>query len=234
MVFGSGRRPFRGRWGCRVGPGQLALSGFCPTERVQGAGLPVERAILHGKLGEHEQALRILVHELGDTTAAEDYCLWGSEGQDVPCRRHLFHTLLATYLQAGPAAPRLTVAAVDLLNRHAADFDAAHVLQLLPGSWSVQLLGPFLTGAVRGSIHARRTAQVALGLARSENLLCSYDKVGAGPLMRRAPHSSQGRRGLAGRGQGRAGGTGMLQASHLDPRPQGVGTRAAALAGCWL
>lgn len=156
----------------------LPLSGFCPAERIQGAGLPVERAILHGKLGEHEQALRVLVHELGDTAAAEDYCLWSSEGQDTPCRQHLFHTLLAMYLQAGPAAPTLTVAAVDLLNRHATDFDAAQVLQLLPGSWSVQLLSPFLTGAMRGTVHARRTAQVALGLARSENLLYAADKVG--------------------------------------------------------
>ncbi|XP_010643246.1 transforming growth factor-beta receptor-associated protein 1 isoform X2 [Fukomys damarensis] len=146
-------------------------------ERIQGAGLPVERAILHGKLGEHEQALGVLVHELGDTAAAEDYCLWSSEGQDAPCRRRLFHMLLAMYLQAKPSAPELTVAAVDLLNRHATEFDAAQVLQLLPDSWSIQLLCPFLTGAVRSSIHARRTAQLALGLARSENLLYTYDKM---------------------------------------------------------
>ncbi|XP_023573115.1 transforming growth factor-beta receptor-associated protein 1 isoform X2 [Octodon degus] len=146
-------------------------------ERIRGAGLPVERAILHGKLGEHEQALRVLVHELGDPAAAEDYCLWGSEGRGAACRQHLFHTLLTMYLQAGPAAPELAVAAVDLLNHHAGEFDAAQVLQLLPGSWSVQLLHPFLTGAMRGSIHAGRTAQVALGLARSENLLYTADKM---------------------------------------------------------
>ncbi|KAG3268145.1 transforming growth factor-beta receptor-associated protein 1 [Ictidomys tridecemlineatus] len=146
-------------------------------ERIQGAGLPMESAILHGKLGEHGKALHILVHELGDFSAAEDYCLWGSEGQDAPCRRHLFHTLLAMYLHAGPAAHELTVAAVDLLNRHATEFDATQVLQLLPGSWSVQLLCPFLTGAMRDSIHARRTTQVAVGLARSENLIYTYNKM---------------------------------------------------------
>lgn len=58
---------------------------------------------------------------------------------------------------------------MDLLNRHAVEFDAAQVLQLLPGTWSVQLLRPFLMGAVRDSIHARRTTRVAVGLARSEN-----------------------------------------------------------------
>uniref|UniRef100_A0A8C9KAP7 Transforming growth factor beta receptor associated protein 1 n=1 Tax=Panthera tigris altaica TaxID=74533 RepID=A0A8C9KAP7_PANTA len=63
------------------------------------------------------------------------------------------------------------------LNHHAAEFDAARVLQLLPGTWSVQLLRPFLTGAVRDSVHTRRTTQVALGLAKSENLIYKYDKM---------------------------------------------------------
>ncbi|XP_032698284.1 transforming growth factor-beta receptor-associated protein 1 [Lontra canadensis] len=146
-------------------------------DRTRGAGLPMESAILHGKLEEHEEALRILVHELRDFAAAEDYCLWRSEGRDPPYRQRLFHTLLAMYLQPGPAAPELAVAATDLLNHHAADFDAARVLPLLPGSWSVQLLRPFLTGAVRNSVHARRTTQVALGLAKSENLIYKYDKM---------------------------------------------------------
>ncbi|XP_046924513.1 transforming growth factor-beta receptor-associated protein 1 [Lynx rufus] len=146
-------------------------------DRVRGAGLPMESAILHGKLEEHEEALRILVHELQDFSAAEDYCLWRSEGRDPPYRQRLFHTLLAMYLQPGPSVPELAVAATDLLNHHAAEFDAARVLQLLPGTWSVQLLRPFLTGAVRDSVHARRTTQVALGLAKSENLIYKYDKM---------------------------------------------------------
>uniref|UniRef100_A0A8C8XZF6 Transforming growth factor beta receptor associated protein 1 n=1 Tax=Panthera leo TaxID=9689 RepID=A0A8C8XZF6_PANLE len=146
-------------------------------DRVRGAGLPMESAILHGKLEEHEEALRILVHELRDFSAAEDYCLWRSEGRDPPYRQRLFHTLLAMYLQPGPSVPELAVAATDLLNHHAAEFDAARVLQLLPGTWSVQLLRPFLTGAVRDSVHTRRTTQVALGLAKSENLIYKYDKM---------------------------------------------------------
>lgn len=152
-----------------------------PADRTRGAGLPLESAILHGKLEQHEEALHILVHELADFPAAEDYCLWRSEGRDPPYRQRLFHLLLAVYLGPGPAAPTRTVAAVDLLNRHAVEFDAAQVLQLLPGTWSVQLLRPFLMGAMRDSIHARRTTQVAVGLARSENLIYKYDKVRARP-----------------------------------------------------
>lgn len=159
----------------------VLTSGFYPTERVQRASLPMESAILHGKLEEHEKALYILVHELRDFSAAEDYCLWRSEGRDPPYRQQLFHTLLAIYLSPGPSAPELAVAAVDLLNHHATEFDATQVLQLLPGTWSVQLLCPFLTGAMRDSIHTRRTTQVALGLAKSENLIYKYDKVRAWP-----------------------------------------------------
>ncbi|XP_032981018.1 transforming growth factor-beta receptor-associated protein 1 [Rhinolophus ferrumequinum] len=146
-------------------------------ERVQGAGLPMESAILHGKLEEHQKALHILVHELRDFSGAQDYCLWRSEGRDPHYRQQLFHTLLAMYLSPGPSTPELAVAAVDLLNQHATEFDAAQVLQLLPGTWSVQLLCPFLTGAMRDSVHTRRTAQVAVGLAKSENLIYKYDKM---------------------------------------------------------
>lgn len=164
----------------RVAQALPALTnGFCPAEKVQGASLPMECAILHGKLEEHEKALRILVHELRDIPAAKDYCLWRSEGRDPAYRQHLFHTLLTLYLSPSPSAPELAMAAVDLLNHHAAEFDAAQVLPLLPGSWSVQLLCPFLTGAMRDSVHTRRTAQVALGLAKSENLIYKYDKVRA-------------------------------------------------------
>ena len=172
---------------CKVGCPRLAwarqpLTGRShPADRTRGAGLPLESAILHGKLEQHEEALRILVHELADFPAAEDYCLWRSEGRDPSCRQRLFHLLLAVYLGPGPAAPERAVAAVDLLNRHSVEFDAAQVLQLLPGTWSVQLLRPFLTGAVRDSIHARRTTQVAVGLASSENLIYKYNKVRARP-----------------------------------------------------
>ncbi|XP_037662751.1 transforming growth factor-beta receptor-associated protein 1 [Choloepus didactylus] len=145
-------------------------------DKIQGTSLHMERAILHGKLEEHGKALHVLVQELKDFPAAEDYCLWSSEGRDAPYRQRLFHTLLALYLNAGPDC-ELVVAAVDLLNRHTAEFDAAQVLQLLPDTWSVQLLCPFLTGAVRSSLHTRRMTQVALGLAKAENLIYKYDKM---------------------------------------------------------
>uniref|UniRef100_F7B9S5 Transforming growth factor beta receptor associated protein 1 n=1 Tax=Monodelphis domestica TaxID=13616 RepID=F7B9S5_MONDO len=149
----------------------------CLIDKIQGTSLHMESAILHGKLEEHDKALHILVHELKDFSAARDYCLWSSQGRDAPYRRRLFHMLLSIYLEPGPSACDLALAAVDLLNLHAAEFDAARVLELVPDGWSVQLLAPFLTRALRESLHTRRMTQAALGLASSENLLYKHDKI---------------------------------------------------------
>lgn len=86
--------------------------------------------------------------------------------------------LLSVYLAPGSSDCALVMAAVDLLNNHAAEFDAGLVLQVVPDSWSVQLLSPFLAGAVRQSLHTERMTQVALGLAQAENLIYKHEKVG--------------------------------------------------------
>nr|XP_005307047.1 transforming growth factor-beta receptor-associated protein 1 [Chrysemys picta bellii]XP_042710441.1 transforming growth factor-beta receptor-associated protein 1 [Chrysemys picta bellii]XP_042710449.1 transforming growth factor-beta receptor-associated protein 1 [Chrysemys picta bellii]XP_042710456.1 transforming growth factor-beta receptor-associated protein 1 [Chrysemys picta bellii] len=146
-------------------------------DKIKGTDLHMERAILYGKLEEHDKALHILVHELKDFSAAEDYCIWSSESKDLPYRQRLFHMLLLVYLNPGSSDCELVMAAVDLLNNHAAEFDAARVLQLVPDSWSVQLLSPFLTRAMRESIHTKRMTQITLGLAKAENLIYKHDKV---------------------------------------------------------
>uniref|UniRef100_G3X1U5 Transforming growth factor beta receptor associated protein 1 n=1 Tax=Sarcophilus harrisii TaxID=9305 RepID=G3X1U5_SARHA len=149
----------------------------CLIDKIQGTSLYMESAILHGKLEKHDRALHILVHELKDFSAAKDYCLWISQGKDPLYRQQLFHMLLSVYLKPGPSDCDLVLAAVDLLNQHATEFDAAQVLQLVPDTWSVQLLAPFLTRAMRESLHTKRMTQAALGLAKSENLLYKHDKI---------------------------------------------------------
>lgn len=147
--------------------------------------LLAERATLHGKLEEHDKALHILVHQLKDSPAAEEYCSWASGSQDQVYRQNLFHQLLSIYLDPDvPGGPQ-TISAVDLLNRHAEDFDAVRVLELLPGEWSLPLLRPFLCGAVRASVHARYTSQVAVRLARAENIQLKHDrlKYRGGPIV---------------------------------------------------
>ncbi|KAM3877163.1 transforming growth factor-beta receptor-associated protein 1 homolog [Diretmus argenteus] len=149
--------------------------------------LLLERATLHGKLEEHDKALNILVHQLRDFGSAEAYCVWASCSRDAAYRQRLFHLLLGVYLDrnlsgtaqiaGGAGGGELEMAAVDLLNRHGEVFDAVRVLSMLPDAWSLQLLRPFLGRAVRASMHACRTSQLALGLARSENLQLLHDRL---------------------------------------------------------
>lgn len=144
--------------------------------------LLLERATLHGKLEEHDKALHILVHKLRDFPSAEAFCTWASSTRDSAYRQQLFHLLLGVYLDgnqtaAGGGSGDLEMAAVDLLNRHGEVFDAVQVLRMLPEGWSLQLLRPFLGRAVRASMHACRTSQIALGLSHSENLQLLHDRV---------------------------------------------------------
>ncbi|XP_028299139.1 transforming growth factor-beta receptor-associated protein 1 homolog isoform X2 [Gouania willdenowi] len=145
--------------------------------------LLLERATLHGKLEEHDKALHILVHKLRDFPSAEAYCLWAASSRDAASRQQIFHLLLQVYLGKPQMAPdgcnggEMEMAAVDLLNRHGEAFDAVRVLKILPDGWSLQLLKPFVGRAIRASMHACRTSQIAVGLARSENLQLLHDRL---------------------------------------------------------
>ncbi|XP_033865377.3 transforming growth factor-beta receptor-associated protein 1 homolog [Acipenser ruthenus] len=145
--------------------------------KIKDTNLNLECAILYGKLEEHDKALHILVHQLKDFQAAEDYCSWNSEGRDLSYRQKLFHMLLAVYMDPAVANDTLVMAAVDLLNTNAEVFDAVRVLRLVPGNWSIQLLCPFLRGAMRENMHSKRMSQVALGLAKSENAIYKHEKL---------------------------------------------------------
>uniref|UniRef100_A0A8C2W8K2 Transforming growth factor, beta receptor associated protein 1 n=1 Tax=Cyclopterus lumpus TaxID=8103 RepID=A0A8C2W8K2_CYCLU len=152
--------------------------------------LLLERATLHGKLEEHDKALHILVHKLRDFPAAEAFCVWASSCRDSVYREQLFHLLLGVYLDGNPPGKPQTaagggdleMAAVDLLNRHGEVFDAVRVLHMLPEGWSLQLLRPFLGRAIRASMHACRTSQIAMGLAHSENRQLLHDRVRNKPI----------------------------------------------------
>ncbi|XP_029460709.1 transforming growth factor-beta receptor-associated protein 1 [Rhinatrema bivittatum] len=148
-------------------------------DKIKDSDLLLERAILYGKLEDHEKALNILVWQLKDFSAAEDYCRWSSASKDPVSRRRLFHQLLSVYLHADRPDELLLLAAVDLLNHHAAEFDAARVLRQVPETWSLQLLSQFLAGATRESLHRKRMAQLALGLARAENVIYQREKLKA-------------------------------------------------------
>ena len=50
------------------------------------------------QLEEHDKALRILVHNLKDFGAAENYCVVNAAGKDEDYRKRLFHILLSVYM----------------------------------------------------------------------------------------------------------------------------------------
>uniref|UniRef100_UPI0037E75153 transforming growth factor-beta receptor-associated protein 1 n=1 Tax=Semicossyphus pulcher TaxID=241346 RepID=UPI0037E75153 len=133
-------------------------------ERVKSTTLHIEKAILLGRAGEHTQALQVLVHEERDRQAAEAFCCRAARDQDSQLRQALLLALLQIYL----SSEDLTNAAVDLLNNNPHVFAAEKVIQLLPESWSVQLLSQFLAGSLRATFHQRRMARLQSALSQAE------------------------------------------------------------------
>ncbi|KAH3886109.1 transforming growth factor-beta receptor-associated protein 1-like [Dreissena polymorpha] len=137
-----------------------------------------ECAILYGKLEDHEKALRILVHQLRDYAAAENYCIVNSEGRDLNYRKRLFHILLSVYLDPANEKKELLVEpAIDLLNSNVTDFDVAKVIQIIPDTWSIAMLSLFLRRAVRTNMHGNRMTHIERMMSRGENLLVKQTSI---------------------------------------------------------
>lgn len=115
-------------------------------------------------MDEHSQALQVLVHQERDLQAAEGFCCRASQGRDSQFRQTLLLTLLQIYLSSRDH----TSAAVDLLNSNTRVFAAEKVIQLLPDSWSVQLVSQFFVGSLRETLHQRRMARLQKALSQTE------------------------------------------------------------------
>ncbi|MBN3318217.1 TGFA1 protein, partial [Atractosteus spatula] len=144
-------------------------------DKLMKTGLHVEKAILNGRAGQHEKALWILVNKERDICAAENYCRKNSLGRGKEFGNMLFLSLLKLYLDSDtPNSNARVIAAVDLLNNNAAAFDPASVLQVLPDSWSLQLISRFLVESLRSMTHYRRMGKIERNLAQAEHLLYRY------------------------------------------------------------
>nr|XP_043902901.1 transforming growth factor-beta receptor-associated protein 1-like [Solea senegalensis] len=128
-------------------------------ERVKLTALHREKAILLGRRGEHSQALQVLVHQERDLQAAEAYCFRAVQDQDP---QELLLTLLQIYL----GSEDLISTVVDLLNNNPQAFAAEKVIQLLPDSWSVQLVSQYLFRSIRATVHQRRMVKLQKALAQ--------------------------------------------------------------------
>lgn len=137
---------------------------FSPvSEHVKSTFLHKEKAILLGRAGRYSEALQMLVQGDG-TEAAEAFCFRAALGRDSQFRQTLFLTLLQIYLKSED----LIRATVDLLSNNPGVFAAEQVIQLLPDSWSVQLMSKFLFGSLRETLHRRRMTMLQKALTQAE------------------------------------------------------------------
>ena len=142
-----------------------------------------ESIIIDGRQGRHQQAIRLLVHGLGDYHTAVNYCLLGgasifhpatgslalAEAQSRDEQVILFGYLLSEFLQIEDFNDRLERTS-ELLERFGSWYDVHKVLELIPESWSVDLVSGFLVGAFRRLVSEKNEAMIVKSLSGSENL----------------------------------------------------------------
>ncbi|MCJ1404541.1 hypothetical protein MMC11_007767 [Xylographa trunciseda] len=142
-----------------------------------------ETIILDGRQGRHQQALRLLTHGLGDYHTAINYCLLGGssifhptsgrvDSLSIPSREEqatLFKSLLSEFLRIEDVSDRVERTS-ELLERFGTWFDAAYVLNIIPNSWSVELVSAFLISSFRRLVHDKNEAMMTKALSGAENL----------------------------------------------------------------
>ena len=142
-----------------------------------------ESIIIDGRQGRHQQALRLLTHGLGDYHTAINYCLLGGasifhpiSGPVAPIatpsraeQTKLFDYLLSEFLRIDDISNRLERTS-ELLERFGSWYDVRHVLDLIPATWSVELVSGFLVSAFRRLLHEKSEAMITKALSGAENL----------------------------------------------------------------
>ena len=142
-----------------------------------------ESIILDGRQGRHQQAIRLLVHGLGDYHTAVNYCLLGgasifhpmsgsvtfADAQSRDERVVLFGYLLSEFLRIEDFNDRLERTS-ELLERFSSWYDVRQVLELVPEHWSVELVSGFLISAFRRIITEKNEAMIVKSLSGAENL----------------------------------------------------------------
>ncbi|WVQ78836.1 hypothetical protein IAT38_000927 [Cryptococcus sp. DSM 104549] len=133
---------------------------FRVMSKLTGDELPEARAILLGRQGKHEEALKIYVYRLEDYAAAEAYCV-----RTYPSNNSIFLLLLQIYLRPSSqpffwskskdAPPSLLAPALSLISKHSTSLPPSPVLDLLPPLVPMSNVKDFFTRTLRED-HARR------------------------------------------------------------------------------
>ncbi|KAI1468932.1 uncharacterized protein F4812DRAFT_425241 [Daldinia caldariorum] len=164
-----------------------------------------ETIILDGRERKHENALRLLVHHLGDYDTAVAYCLRGGASiytiyqtqQSLPPtdsdtskalkrrdsmpptqdqQARLFRALLGEFLKLEDISDRVEQTGL-LLEKFGSWFDVGDVLSVIPDSWSVDLIAGFLVKALRRIVVEKHETTVARSLSSSQNLQTQHDLI---------------------------------------------------------
>ncbi|KAF7525892.1 hypothetical protein G7054_g10953 [Neopestalotiopsis clavispora] len=165
-----------------------------------------ETIILDGRERKHEDALRLLVHHLGDYDTAVAYCLRGGSSiysiyQSTPPSPHptapdstkapkrrdsappteneqarLFRALLGEFLEIEDVSDRVEQTGM-MLERFGGWFDVDEVLSMIPDTWSVDLVAGFLVRALRRMVVEKNETTVARALSSSQYLRVQHDLV---------------------------------------------------------
>jgi len=140
-------------------------------QNLKDTDLNYEKAILHGKLGEHDRALDILVNKLQDFQLAENYCDDISANQSETKAKLLF-LLLSIYMNPTSQAEKdkFTTLAVDLINNRAEDLNGTRVINMLPPSWNISIILPALRKFSRNLLHTQRMTKISKHLNKGENI----------------------------------------------------------------
>jgi len=151
-----------------------------------------EAIILNGRARRHEDALRLLVHHLGDYDTAVSYCLRaGPSAQFSPvpskdsllgketlleAQTRLFRFLLGEFLTISDLGERVEQTGL-LLERFGGWFDVLEVLDLIPDGWPVEIVAGFLVQALRRLVRERHESLVVRSLSGAENLRVNHDLI---------------------------------------------------------
>ncbi|KAJ4988493.1 tgf beta receptor associated protein [Stagonosporopsis vannaccii] len=164
-----------------------------------------EMIILHGRQEQHQEALRLLTHGLGDFDTAISYCLYGYSSifrptasgtlpvpqSELPSRTEqsrLFNFLLQEFLNIEDLSQRIERTG-ELLERFGGWFDIGEVLALLPDEWSVDIFSGFLINSLRRLVREKAESGIVKALSDAQNSQMSAELVekreAAGPTVER-------------------------------------------------
>lgn len=132
--------------------------------------MPEVRAILLGRMGKHEDALRIYIYRLSDYSAAERYC--SRVYASAPDPKGVFLLLLGLYLRPTSSDPVLLPPALELIASQGTRLDAKEVLEMLPPLVTMEDVRAFFVKTLRDGRKRRNEAKIVRGLvsARKEEV----------------------------------------------------------------